>query len=107
MLRRFLSPKGDGFSFILIEPQRGDDGVAGFAWGLAHRGKPANTSSQDAVVITNERVFSVLVQSSVHFLVFVLAGAENLALQLVLRRRRKTTIAWDAAIVQSSKMYRL
>ena len=51
MLRRFLSPKGDGFSFILIEPQRGDDGVAGFVRVLAHRGKPANTSSQDAVVI--------------------------------------------------------
>ena len=47
----FLSPKGDGFSFILIEPQRGDGGVAGFVRGLAHREKPANTSSQDAVVI--------------------------------------------------------
>ena len=46
-----FEPKGDGFSFILIEPQRGDDGVAGFVWGLAHREKPANTSSQDAVVI--------------------------------------------------------
>ena len=34
-----------GFSFILIEPRRGDDGVAGFVWVLAHRGKLANTSS--------------------------------------------------------------
>ena len=37
--------------------QRGDDGVAGFVWVLAHRGKPANTSSQDAVVIRMKGFF--------------------------------------------------
>ena len=90
MLVWFLSPKGDGFSFILIEPQRGDDGGAGFVWVLAHRGKPTNTSSQDEVVIRmkgSSRFWLILLCFS--WFLF-LAGAEILALQLVLRRRRNS-----------------
>ena len=44
--RAFLSPKVDGFSFILIEPQRGDDGVAGFVWGLVHKEKGTDMASK-------------------------------------------------------------